>query len=223
MKKFIEGIKELRKKPYGNAVLFFGCYLIFFLGLALFSRLALNDRPKELEYEKGTSIVDSINLNAIAYTNYNFLYTIKLDSNSYIYEGNSNKTMESFAYNNEKYVYKNNKYYKNDIEVDNPYKYGEFLQLNNISELFKRSYLNSKTQYEDGRMTLNYLLSTNTIDKYLNNLDSDYDEMPNTLSVDINEVDGSITVKLGLNSYCKLNKICNDSMSVELQYSNFSK
>ena len=43
MKKVINFIKELRKKPYGKAVIFFSVYFLLFLGLAIFSRVSPNN------------------------------------------------------------------------------------------------------------------------------------------------------------------------------------
>ena len=127
MKKIIEGIKELRKKPYGNAILFFGGYFIFFLGLDLFSRVALNNILEKLEYEEGISIDKSIDLSVISSANYRFLYTIVVDNNSYIYDGVKNGNTTEFTYNNEKYTYRDNRYYKSDGSlVDEPYKFSQF-------------------------------------------------------------------------------------------------
>ena len=97
------------------------------------------------------------------------------------------------------------------------------ISFHNLNDLLKKSYFNSKTEYDNGRIVLNYLLSSNTIINYFEGLDSDYDEIPNTYSIDVNGEDGSIYLELGLDSYCKLKNLCTNSMKIKLQYSDFSK
>ena len=99
----------------------------------------------------------------------------------------------------------------------------DFLYSDSMVELIKSSFYESKTVYEDGRTTYNLLISSNTINKVLHNVDSDFEENPNKLLLTLDD-NGSIKeITMELNSYCTLNKKCQKSLKMTLKYDNYTK
>ena len=86
MKKIIEFIKELKKKPYGKSVLFFGFYLIFFIVIFIILGIRGNVNIKN-NYDNNSKI---ININLLNTKKYSFNYEVNLDNsvNTYIIKKN---------------------------------------------------------------------------------------------------------------------------------------
>ena len=78
--------------------------------------------------------------------------------------------------------------------------------------------LESKTTYEDGRSSINMLISTNTLNQKLNNIDSDFFEEPNKITLIANKNNEIDEINYDLSSYCTLNKLCQNSLKITLNY-----
>ena len=235
MKKGIEIIKELKKTPKGKAVLFFGGYLIFFIIVILFVRFSTRSTTLPSDYEKGKSSGSDISIDKLVENNYLFTYKIILDGKEYIYNGKRNKFTELFQYNDKTY-YKNDETYfsKNSdlwVKVDNPYMFSDFIDSSKIISIIEMASLESKTTYEDGRSSINMLISTNTLNQKLNNIDSDFFkgnkiteidsdfyEEPNKITLIANKNKDINEINYDLSSYCTLNKLCQSSLKINLSY-----
>lgn len=222
MKKWIEIIKELKKTSKGKAVLFFGGYLIFFIVVILFVKFSSRSTTLPSDYEKGKSSGKEISIDKLVQNNYLFTYKINLDGKEYIYNGKRNKDIELFQFNNKTY-YKNEDTYfsKNNelwVKVDNPYVFGDFIDSGKIIPIIEMASLESKTTYEDGRSSINMLISTNTLNQKLNNIDSDFFEEPNKITLIANKNNEIDEINYDLSSYCTLNKLCQNSLKITLNY-----
>lgn len=205
-KSLLEIIKELRKKPYGKAVFFFGFYIIFFIIIFIL----INTSSKS---DINTSTSSVVNLNSILNKNYSFTYKVVLDDTTYLYEGDKLNDEILYKYNdNEYYVNKDN------VDVENPIKFKSFLDEDIIKKIVDEGYLESKTTYESGKIIYNFLISSNNINKIIENKDTDYEEIPNKISI-IKE-NNIEEITFSLNSYCLNNKLCDKSLKIIVNYDN---
>lgn len=219
MKKIIEVFKELYKTPRGKGILFFLFYFFVFLILILslrFDNSKGNNRSSE--YEKGST--SSFDFASLLNDNYHFKYIVKVDKEEKIYEGDRFEDEEKFKYNELEYYRNKDKYYVKGTEwkkTDNPYLYPEFKDIERISKVIDNSYLEYKTEYNSGQAKTGFLVSTNTLNKVINNKDTDIEEVPN--SIIITTIDGDIySINYNLDSYCINNKICKNNLKIEILY-----
>ena len=158
--------------------------------------------------------------------NYSYSYDILLDDKEYKYTGKRDNHDELFTYNDKEYYKNFDNYFVNNgvwVKSENPFIFSDFLYSDSMVELIKSSFYESKTVYEDGRTTYNLLISSNTINKVLHNVDSDFEENPNKLLLTLDD-NGSIKeITMELNSYCTLNKKCQKSLKMTLKYDNYTK
>ena len=183
-----EIIKEIQENPKGKAILFFLFYIIFFLIVICILFFGKRDYTKPSDYEKGNSNIYSVE--NLLEGNYSFIYTITLDDKVYEYHGKKKDDFESFQYLNKNYYRNGNEFYIEDgawVKCENPYLYSEFLDTKNINKLVGLASFLSETNYESGKITYNYLLSTNTINKEIHNIESDFLEEPNQVIVSKDE------------------------------------
>lgn len=223
---FKEIINNLKSTARGKAVLFFSCYLIFFIILFIIisssSRTILGG-----EFEKSHN--GEFDITKITNNNYTYKYSINIDVLEHDFLGERTNYLELFEYNNNEY-FKNNEdkiIYINDnnkwIVCDNPNGFDYFTNIDNIKKLVESSTYISKTDYESGKQTYNYEISTTTIEKIKNNVDIDLDDKPNEIVFSTDEEGNVNKIKLNLDSYGKYNKICIKYFSIELEYDNFGK
>ncbi len=225
MKELLKRIKEIKEKKNGKAILFFAFYLIFFTILILVIRFSeKRPLPSASEYEKGTSY--TFYLDKIANNNYHYIYTITLDGVKYVYDGNKYNDKEMFKFNAIDYFKSGDDFFKNTgiwVKSESPYIYDDFFDLNNISEIVELATYDSKTSFDNGRLRYNFLISTNTLNQMLNNVDSDYLEEPNELVIDTQKDKFVDEITFNLNSYCTMNKLCQNSLEIKLSYDKFGE
>lgn len=213
MKKLIEFIKELRKKPYGKGVIFFGVYLIFFI--VVFSMLSLGDN-KNSDESKNKSFFEKYN--------YSFEYKVVLDNNTYTYVGSKEAKVFKYNYNGKEYY---NRGYKSYIkeeswkEVENPIKFNKFFDEEIVENIINSSYTDYRTTYGSGDTEYNLLVSSNTLNKIIEEKDTDYEEVPNKIKINISKDKLIKDINYNLDNYCKMNNICN-SLNITVNYSNYS-
>lgn len=215
MNKLIELIKDISKKPKGKAVLFFLGYLLFFIVVFLFIRFAGREDALIQEYEKGDTY--KIKIDSVVKNNFTYDLKVVIDGVTYDYYGKRyNTNIETFKYNNLDYYRNGDEFLvnKNDVwtVTESPYKYYDFIYTDLIVEI-----LNSATLYSEEKLdnSINYTLkiSSNTLNKIFYDKDTDFDEVPNTIVV--NSTDKIInSVSYDLNSFCKLNNLCTNSMKI---------
>ena len=222
MKKSIfEYLKELKKKPYGKAVFFFGFYLIFFI----FVFILISIGPKKNTNYENNSISNNsiVSLKSVLTKNYSFTYNVTLDDTNYSYIGDKDNDNIRYKYNDKEYFQNTNNSYVKEEDwkvVDNPIKFKYLFDENNINKLVEASYYESKTNYESGKVIYNFLISSNTINKIIDNTDTDYSEEPNKISI---VKDNDITeIAFYLNSYCINNKLCSKNLKISINYDNYN-
>lgn len=223
MKNLIENFNEFRKTKNGKPILFFGFYLLFFIFVFLLIKFEGNKDFLNQEYEKGRS--SQFNSSLLLGKNYYYDYKINIDGVLHDYYGKRNQDIESFKYNNNEYYRNGDDFFINNgmwVKCDNPYIFYEIIDVDNLSDIINNSTIMSNDGAGEGKKVYKYVISTNTINKLIYNVESDYDEVPNDLDITLDNNNGSIVVKLTLNSFCKLNNVCNDSLVVEANYEMFN-
>lgn len=218
MSKVIGYLKELRKKPYGKAVFFFGFYLIFFIVIFLILNLGGNDKTKEVQN------TNKFNNDYFGKYNYSFEYKVVLDNNTYSYVGSKNDDTFEYTYSGKEYLNKNGiSYNKEDEskEIENPIKFNTFFDESVISEVLNSSYIESKTTYDSGDSVYNLLISSNTLNKIIDDRDTDIEEIPNKIKLSINSNGFINEISYSLDSYCEINDSCN-KLSIITSYKEFS-
>lgn len=223
IKKIWKLIKELNSTPRGKAVLFFGFYAIFFIVLFIIMAIGKSNNNYSLD--------DIYNTNKISFSsidsNFEYSYKFYIDNNIYTYDGKKRNNEETFIFNNAGYYNKNGDFYQNDggnyVEVDSPFIYREFTDNDVIKQLIDVSSFSSKTEYENGDMMYNYKITTSTIVKELDDIDTDIDDVPNEISIYVSK-DGNIkNIKFNLNSYGLFKSISMNKFEIELSYFNYGE
>ena len=218
MKNVFGFLKELRKKSYGKSIFFFGFYFIFFIVIFLMIFLGGN---KEGEEEKETN--DVIYRNPIIY-NYSFNYKVTLDDKTYEYIGNKKNSIFEYKYNNNEYYTEDKKSYIKDSEwkeIENPIKIYEFLEEQNINKILQMAYLESKTTYDNGDVSYNLLVSSNTLNLLVYGEKTDIEEVPNKIVVSMNKNKYINSISYNLDNYCKNSDICN-KLNIIIEYKEYS-
>jgi len=231
MKNKIEQIKEiinnLKKTDRGRALLFFLGYLIFFIFVFIFIQTSGRMHVSRSDYENGNSV--NFNVEQIMNKNYSYDYMITIDVNDYEYVGSRKDDLELFTYNDNSYFrdYKNNKIYLKDndkwVETKSPNDFDYFTNIDNIMELANAATYISKTDYESGKMTYTYDISTTTIEKIVNDVDIDLDDKPNELIFSSDEEGNVNNIKMNLDNYGKYKKYSKKYFTIELSYDDFGK
>ena len=219
-----ELLKEIQENPKGKAISFFIFYTFFFLIVICILFFGKKDYTKPSDYEKGNAT--SYLSKTLLEDNYSFIYIITLDDQVYQYQGKKKDNFEYFQYLNKNYYRNGNDFYVEDgswIKSENPYLFSEFLDTKNINKLINLASYLSKTSYDSGKMTYDYLLSTNTINKEIHNVNSDFLEEPNQIIVSTDENKNVSQILFLLNSYCYLNKSCIKNLKIDIQFDQVGK
>lgn len=216
-------VKELRKTERGKAILFLGIYFIFFFFLFIFINFGGKNRTFPDDYEATTS--DTYLVDRILNGNYFFDYTIYIDGVSVIYKGKKNRDKELFTFNGNNYYYDGDSYFINSndqwILTTDPYIFKDFIDFERLGEVIVDATYISKTEFDNGETLFNYQVSSNSLIKRLENIDTDISEVPNTV-VFISSKEGEVyRAQLDFSSYGKYKGICNDSFNIVLEYSDF--
>ncbi len=225
MDKLIKKIKELSKNPKGKAFLFFAFYIVFFAVVILFINLTDSTLTYGDDYEKSYSSY-TFDLNKIFSDNFAFKYDVVLDNNIYSYIGAKKDEVESIKYNNFDYYINGNMFLVKNInwtETKNPYVYSEYFDTKNIKKILENAHYVSKTVYEDGSNTFNFVISSNTLNVILYGINTDYDEVPNEVIISTDEYRNVNKISYKLDSLCRNNKFCNYGFKIDLEYSLFGE
>lgn len=219
MSNFFKKISKLKKSENGISFLFFAFYFLFFIVVILIILFGGSKNYMIKEYEKGS--VTQFNTSLLLNKNFYFNYKIIIDGVVYDYYGKKLNDVESFKFNNNDYYRNNNDYFVNNgswNECDNPYLFYELIDVDNMVNILGNSSFSSKDVGENGMINYRYLVSSNTINKLIYNIDSDFDEIPNDIDINVNNESGTVEIRYVYNSLCKLKSICNDSLIIETNY-----
>lgn len=218
IKEFLKLIKELSKTSKGRKILFFCGYAIFFLILILVIRFSEEKPYKDVKYEKGSSYsIDFKN-----FDNFSYMYKIRLDNVLTECNGKKNDIQELFEVNGNSYYREDDKYFINKSDLwlksDNPLEFSYFLELNNINKIIDNATFISKTEYESGKVSYNFEISSNTLNYMISDINTDFDDKPNNIIVNIDENRNINEIKFDLDSYCVNSNQCTNSLDIELYY-----
>ena len=224
MKKKFEFLGEMSKNPQGKALMFFGGYLILFVVIFLIIATSNSSSSTATDYEKG--IPYSFNTGLLETHNYHYTYKITLDDDVSVVDGDRYEDKEVFTYKDKKYYKEKNDFYTygdKSMKIETPYKFSDFLDIEKVIGLVEFATYESSTNYESGKTNYNFLISTNTINKVFSNIDSDFMEEPNTIIISIDTNKQVNKASLNLDSYCVMNKLCNKSLRIDLDFSKFGE
>lgn len=222
MKDFFDNIKDSKN---GKIIVFFGVYLLFFIGIFCLIKFGGNKDYLTQKYERGNKgLYDN---EGILSNNYYFNYKVKIDGVVHDYYGKKYDNVELFKYNNHDYYRNVDNYYINNNEnwskVDRPYLLYEFIDIENSGNLLDDAYLLSTNKSGDMVKSYTYLVSSNSINKFLYNIDSDYDEVPNQIILEVDDKKNVNKITFKLNSFCKLKNVCQNDLEIELSYEMFGE
>ena len=224
MKELFKNIKELSKTTKGKAILFFGFYFVFFIIIMIIAIFGSRNYTKPSDYEKGKS--GTFYINDIVDKNYGFTYQVSLDNVKYTYTGTRNSNNTLFDYNGNNYFSSDDKYFINNSiwsKCDNPIMFYNFINPSKLTSILENSWNEANTSDEDGRHEYHLLISTNTLNKLLDSKNTDYDDVPNKIVVSTDSDKLANKITYNLDSYCKLNNLCDNSLSLEISYDRFGK
>lgn len=216
-------IKELKKTEKGKAILFLGSYFFFFLVIFLFINFGSRQTTLPEDYEPNS--LSSYSVDKILSNNYDFSYTIHVDDKTFSYQGERINDVEKFIFNENQY-YRNLEHYfveSNGIYIlaTNPYMYPDFLNFSRLGEVIADATYISKTEFDNGVTLFNYQISSNSLVKKLENINTDILEVPNKIVFTATKEGEVYRAQLDFSSYGKYKGICNDSFSIVLEYSDF--
>lgn len=220
MKKVIEFLKELKKKPYGKSVFFFGFYLIFFIVIFIILSMSSNRTITRTDENKS-----SLNITFLNNEKYSLNYEINIDNNINTYNINKDKNTYQYKYNEKDYYQENLETYVKDndwVHTDSPIKFNKLIEAKYITTIINDSYVESKTTYDNGDVTYNLLVSSNTLNKILDGKNTDLDEIPNRITISMNKRHSVNDIKYSLDSYCKSNSMCNSNMTIFVKYGEYN-
>ena len=133
IKRIREGLRDPKKRAITSLLLYGIFFVIVFLIIANSSEVSKNYVPTTKDEIIG----------------YNYTIDIEENDNKLLINGVYSDT-ESFSYNNNNYVIKDNLIYLNDVVVDNPIKYNvKDYYYDSIKELIDKSEFIEKTTYKD--------------------------------------------------------------------------
>ena len=224
MKNILMKIDEIKKNPNGKAIFFFGFYLLFFIILFLWIHLAGNKNALTQEYEKGDH--SSWNQKNILFENFYYDYKFYIDDTLYDYYGKMLGREENFKFNNYDYYKNGEDYFINQgtwVKTEDPFLYRELVEPANIMMILDSASFVSKTEYEDLKEEYHYVISSNTLNKLLYQEDTDYEDVPDGITVFTNQNNEITAIELQLDSFCQYHHICNSHLKVSLSYELFGE
>ena len=205
VKNFIHFLKEAWKDERKRAIIMLILMFFFFCFVIISIRTTNKNLNNEISDNEEKEIFD-FSLSQIKNGIYHFIYSVTIDNNQIIYEGDTENKKEIFSINSLDKYYKYGDKYLKDIRgvwstIDNPYLFSEFKDIDNIEQLLKQASFDSMTEYKDNNKIYNYNISTTTIIKELEKLDIDIGDIPNTISITTDSNDNVVEINYNLSSY----------------------
>ncbi len=222
MKKEEKEKSEKKEKFVVTPKMFFIFYFFFFIFAILFIRYYPRSVMDGSLYERGTPYSIDTGID----NNYSYYSTISIDDNEYIYSGKRNGDYELITYDNKKYFRNDDNYFVYDsvwVKSNNPNKFSYFVDGDNFYGIIENATYESKTEYESGKVVYNFLITTDTLNKIINDTDTDYDDVTNRIQISVDENDVLNKVIYYLDSYCINNKLCNKGLKIEVSYDDINE
>ena len=223
-KNFVQLIKELKKTERGKSFLFLGGYFIFFVVLTIV--IVISGNVSKLPLDQHTDDdSDMYSAARIFSGNYRFIYTIDIDDVQYIYSGISDGEKRLFEFNNNKYYYDGKNYFINTdgvwVSNNDPFIYEDFINFQRLGEVIYDATYISKSEFESGKLEFKYLISSNSLLKNIENIDTDIMEEPNKIVFTADSDAYLNKAELDLSSYGKYKGISNNHFTITLEYFDF--
>lgn len=217
-------VKELKKTERGRGILFFSAYFVFFVFLFILFRVGGESTRLSEDYEYGDSIYL---IDKVAAENYRFTYNIYIDNEVITYEGKKAGNKELFNFLGVDYYRVGDSYFdyydNNWIIATNPYVFQEFLDFSKLVQIISDATYISKTEFDSGITLFTYQISSNSLIKKIENLDTDILEVPNSIGFFTDENLYLNRIELDLSSYGKFKGICTSNFKITLEYYDFGK
>ncbi len=226
LKYIINFIKETKNNPQKKAIFMLIIMFLFFAFVVVCLRTTnSNINKRNITTEEDNKF--EFSLSKIKNDNYHFIHSLNIDNNIEIYEGDKNREKELFSINNLDNYYKYGNIYLKNISgvwstIDNPCKYEEFKNIDNIEKLLEKASFLSKTEYNDKTSVYNYNISTTSIIKILDNKDIDIDDLPNKIDITADSNDDVIEINYDLSPYFIYKNLGNSS-NINIKYSKFGE
>ena len=220
-------IKELRKTERGKGILFFSFYLVFFLILFLMIAFGGNRTINFEDYEDDYNDKEMYSAEKLLNENYRFIYTIIVDNNVLVYSGEKYKDLELFTVNGINYYRNGDNYFMNNNGVwtvtTNPYIYPDFLNFTRLGEVLVDATYISKTEYGSGRILFNYQISSSSLIKKIEDIDTDIMKIPNRVVFTADSELSLNKAELDLSRYGIYKGICVNNFKIILEYSSIGE
>ena len=223
LKKFINVIKTDKQKRAW--LVLFGYFIFFFVVVLMIRTAPTNDS------NISNTNLKNIDISSIKNNNYHYKYTINIDRNNIVYEGetSNNKSLFYKSINgaSENYYEESDVYY---IKINgiwttstNPYDLYSFIDIETIEKILEESTYVSKTEYGDYTNKYNYQVSTTTLVKIINNEIVDLDDMPNDIFITTDSSDKVQKIEFNLGNYTNYKKLSTIGSNIVLEYSKFNE
>lgn len=227
MKNFVDYIKEIRKTDRGRAILFFIIFFFFFLFLGIYAR-ANGTHPAEENVNDNYS--HDVSIDELLDNNFSYVYEVEVDDKVYTINGKINENVEEFDFSDGnssvKYYRSGENYYVNNNDVwekgNVPLEVSKFFKTKKLNTIIKKASYDSRTEYKSGKIKYSLFVSSNTVNKILDDKDTDFDDDPNEINISVkdNAID---EVSLNLDSYGLNNSISSKNLSITMKYSDIGK
>ena len=161
-------------------------------------------------------------LSSIRNGNYHFIYTFNTDEKEEKYEGNNYANKALFNDLENSYLLYGNTYFKDyngvwsKTEVSELFK---FTHYTNIKKILDSAMLEKKTEYSSNEVVYNYNITTSTLDKIINDMDTDIADNLNTIILTTNSDKEVYKIEFDLTPY-SIYKYGN-TIKISLEYSEF--
>lgn len=227
IKSTIQYLKKIWKNPRARGGIVLSAYFLLFLFIIISLRSNPTDPYKGME---STSSLE-FSLGKIKQNNYHYLYNIHDNDSEVIYEGDRYEQKELFTktdnYKIETFYNYNGTYLKNINNVwsktENPYLFSQFREVQNIEELLRNAYNESKTEYSNKSRVYTYKITTNSIVKIIDKKNIDIADIPNTIILTTDSNQEVEKIEMDLSSYNFYKNYKDEKLNIRMIYSNFGK
>lgn len=227
IKNTIQYLKKIWKNPRARGGIVLGAYFLFFL----FIIISLRSNPTN--HHKGIGSTGSLefSLEKIKQNNYHYLYSMNDNDSKVIYEGDRYHQKELFTktdnYKIETFYNYNGTYLKNInnvwSKIENPYLFSQFREVQNIEEILRNAYNESKTEYSNKSKVYTYKITTNQIVKIIEKRNIDIADIPNTIILTTNSDWEVEKIEMDLSSYISYKDNKRGILKITMSYSKFGE
>lgn len=221
-------VNDLKDNSQHRAWLFLAVYFIFFAFIIISLRSNNDAIRKKIN---NVYRISYFNAERLKNNNYHFIYSVNIDNNEVIYEGDKMDTKEVFTKNKagviEKYYNDNNIFSKlvesSWVNTENPYEIITFRDIDSFKKIIDKATYVSRTENADKSNIYSYKISTSTLLYILDSTTADLDDIPNQIKVYTNTNNEVIKVEYDFSSYFNYKKVSLNSLVITMNYSNYGE